>query len=170
MITRRLLWITLLFAVASPSIWSQFAQRGGIGGLVEDPTGALVPGAKVTLVQLGQNQTRQITSDAQGHYEFDNLVAGQYLLIAAAPGFSTAKSEAVTVNIGTITSYNFKLQTGSVTQTVTVNSETSGLQTDQVSVNANFSARQMEDMPLNGLNFTSVEALVPGITDRKSVV
>src|SRR5882757_3592735 len=63
---------------------AQFAQRGGMQGAVADPSGALIPGANVTLVQLGQNQTRQITADAHGHYEFDNLVAGQYLLTVTA--------------------------------------------------------------------------------------
>jgi Carboxypeptidase regulatory-like domain len=144
--------------------WAQFAQRGGIAGSIEDPTGAVVPGAKITLVQLGQNQTRQVTGDAQGHYEFNNLVAGQYLLTATADGFSRVKSEAVAANIGAITTYNFKLQAGSVNETVTVSAEGGGLQTDQVALNSNFSTRQMEDLPLNGQNFTSVEALVPGIT------
>lgn len=162
--TSRLLRILVLLAVATPSSWSQFAQRGGIAGSVEDSSGAHVPSAKITLVQIGQNQTRQIMSDAQGHYEFNNLVAGQYMLTASAQGFRTAQSESVPVNIGDVTAYNFKLQTGSVNQTVMVTTEVSGLQTDQVGVNTNFSTHQMEVLPLNGLNFTSLQALVPGIT------
>jgi hypothetical protein len=153
----------LLLSLTGES-WAQFAQRGAMQGAVSDPSGALIPKANVTLIQLGQHQTRQITTDAQGHYEFDNLVAGQYLITVTAQGFSTAKSEGVTVNIGSTTTYDFKLQTGSVSQTVTVTTEGGGLQTDQVGVSTDISARQMEELPLNGQNFTSVQALVPGLS------
>jgi hypothetical protein len=144
--------------------FAQFAQRGGLQGTVSDPSGAVVPRAKVTLVQIGENQNRELTTNGQGHFEFDNLVAGQYQLTAAAQGFTTAKSQAVTVNIGAITTYNFKLQAGSVSQTVTVSAEAGGMETDQVGVDSNISTRQMEDLPLNGRNFTSVMALTPGVS------
>jgi hypothetical protein len=153
----------LLLSLTGES-WAQFAQRGAMQGAVADPSGAIIPGASVSLEQLGQNQTRQTTTDARGHYEFDGLVAGQYRLTVTAQGFDTAKSEGVTVNIGSPSTYDFKLQPGAVTQTVTVNTESAGLQTDQASVSTDISARQMEELPLNGQNFTSIEALVPGIS------
>ena len=56
---------------------AQFAQRGGVAGSVFDPSGAVVPGAQITLVDPGQNQNRLVKSDALGHFEFDNLTAGQ---------------------------------------------------------------------------------------------
>ena len=159
---------TALMVVISPllvlSASAQFAQRGAVQGTVTDPTGALVPGAKVTLEQTGQTETRQLTTDAHGHYEFDNLVVGQYLITTTAQGFDTAQSQTVAVNIGAVTTFNVSLQAGSVSQTVTVSAEGGGIQTDQVSVTSNFSTRDLENLPLNGLNFTSLEALVPGIT------
>ena len=163
---RRVLLSALsLFLVLAPvRSWAQFAQRGGIQGTVYDPSGAVVPGVQVNAVQIGQTQGRQLTSDSNGHFEFNNLVAGQYGLTATAQGFSTAKSHAITVQIGGLTTYNFKLQTGSVSQTVTVTSQGSGLETDQVSVDTNISTRQMEQLPLNGRNFTSILALTPGVS------
>jgi uncharacterized surface anchored protein len=97
---RRILLVvfSLLFLLLSASSWAQFAQRGGVAGTVFDPTGAVVPGTQITLLDLAENQQRQIHADAAGHFEFDNLTAGQYQLTAALPGFETEKSEPITVN------------------------------------------------------------------------
>lgn len=162
---RILVSVFSLFLVLVPvCAWAQFAQRGGIQGTVYDSSGAVIPGVQVSAIPIGQTQGRQVTSDSKGHFEFNNLVAGQYRLTATAQGFATAKSNAVAVHIGGLTTYDFKLQTGSVSQTVTVTSQGNGLETDQVSVDTNISARQMEQLPLNGRNFTSIMALTPGVS------
>lgn len=164
--TRRILFalLSLFLLIKGPSAWAQFAQRGGIAGTVSDQSGAILPGVQISLLDLAQNQTRQEKANAAGHFEFDNLAAGQYQLTASIKGFRTEQSTAVTVNIGETSTYNFKLQPGSVNETVTVSAEAAGLETDQVGVNTNISTRQMEDLPLNGRNFTSIMALVPGVS------
>lgn len=95
--------LLFLLAFAIGAARAQFAQRGGIAGTVFDPAGAVVSGVRVALVQNGQSQGRQLASDAAGHFEFDNLAAGQYQLTATREGFDTANSEAITVNIGAMT-------------------------------------------------------------------
>lgn len=159
----RLLAFLLAF-LGSHVLLAQFAQRGGITGTISDPSGAAIPGVQVTLIQNGQSQGRQLKSDSSGHFEFDNLAAGQYQLSAQREGFDKAASEAITVNIGEMTNYNLKLRPGSVNQTVTVSAEAAGLETDQVGIDTNISSREMEDLPLNGRNFTSIMALVPGVS------
>jgi Carboxypeptidase regulatory-like domain/TonB dependent receptor len=156
------LFLVLLIATASG--WAQFAQRGGIEGTVFDNSGAVVPGAEVTLLDTAQNQTRQIKADSAGHFEFDNLTAGQYQLTAVMQGFQTNVSGTVTVNLGGNTHYDFKLHTGSVQQSVTVSGETNGIETDRTSLDTNVTARQIADLPLNGRNFTSIMALAPGVS------
>lgn len=158
----RVLGLALLLAVASPHAGAQFAQRGGIAGSVFDASGAVVAGAQVTLLD-SQNQSRQITADKAGHFEFDNLTAGLYRLTASLEGFESEKSQAITVNIGAVTNYDFNLHPGSVKQTVTVAAEQEGLETEGASVDTNVTARQFEDLPLNGRNFTSIAALAPGV-------
>ena len=153
----------LLLVVSSPA-WSQFAQRGGIEGTVLDPSGAVLPGAQITLLDLAQNQTREMKSDAVGHFEFSNLTAGQYQLTAVLQGFDTTKSAPVAVNIGGISHYDLKLKTGSVQQSVTVSEESVGLETDKISIDTNVTTQQFEDLPLNGRNFTSIAALAPGVS------
>ena len=156
-------WFCLLLLLVPDHSWAQFAQRGALSGSVFDPSGALVPGAQITLLDMAQNRTRQIKTDSTGHFEFDNLAAGQYQLTAAWPGFQTAKSEAITVNIGAVAHYDFRLHPGSEQQTVTVTAEAAGIETDQLNVDTNITARQFEELPLNGRNFTAVAALAPGV-------
>lgn len=162
---RRILlpWFCLLLLLVSGNAWAQFAQRGALSGTVFDASGAVVAGAQITLLDVAQNQTRQIKADSAGHFEFDNLAASQYQLTAAGPGFQTEKSEAITVNIGAVAHYDFKLHPGSEQQTVTVTAEAGGLETEQTSVDTNITARQFEELPLNGRNFTAVAALAPGV-------
>jgi hypothetical protein len=155
--------ISLFLILISASARAQFAQRGGIEGTVFDPSGAVLPGAQITLRDIAQNQTSQIRTDAAGHFEFNNLTAGQYELTAAMQGFGTEKSEPVTVNIGAVAHYDFKLHTGSVQQSITVTGEAGGLETDRISVDTNVTAQQFEQLPLNGRNFTAIAALAPGV-------
>ncbi len=112
---------------------------------------------------MAQNQTRQAVTDGTGHYAFSDLPAGQYVLSAERQGFATTKSEAVDVNIGRNTRYDFKLKPGSVSESVTVASSTVTLETGHAELTTNVSERQIEQLPLNGRNFTSIAALVPGV-------
>ncbi|MGO8720775.1 MAG: carboxypeptidase regulatory-like domain-containing protein [Acidobacteriaceae bacterium] len=154
----------LLLLIATVSAWAQFAQRGGIEGTVFDPSGAVVPGAQITLRDIAQNQSREMKTDAMGHFEFDNLTAGQYQLTAVMQGFQTDVSNPVAVNIGGVSHYDFKLHAGAVQQSVTVSGETRGLETDRISLDTDISSRQLSDLPLNGRNFTSITALAPGVS------
>jgi hypothetical protein len=156
--------IALLIVLLSSTSWAQFAQRGGVAGTVFDSTGAVVPGVQVTLLDLAQNQKRQIKADSSGHFEFDNLTAGQYQLTATQQGFETEKSEPITVNIGGSAHYDFKLRTGSATESITVTGQLGGIDTERTTIGTDISTQQLEDLPLNGRNFTSIAALSPGVS------
>ena len=155
------LFVVLL--IATVASWAQFAQRGGIEGIVFDTAGAVVPGARITLLDLTMKNTRQIEADSAGHFEFDNIVAGHYQLTAAKAGFETSVSEPITVNLGTIVRNDFRLSVGNTQQTVTVSSNTTGINTGSISLETNVTPQQFEDLPLNGQNFTQIAALAPGV-------
>jgi hypothetical protein len=162
---RILLAVASLFVLhACSSAWAQFAQRGGIEGRAFDSTGAVVPGAQITLLDIAQNQSRQIKADAVGHFEFDNLAAGLYQLTASLQGFQSEKSEPISVNIGAVAHYDFRLHAGSFAESVLVTAESGGLETDKISIDTNVSTQQLEELPLNGRNFTSIAALAPGVS------
>ena len=154
--------VFLLVTLSLPSR-AQFAQRGGIGGFVFDASSAAVVGAHVTLTDIARNQTREAVTDASGHFEFNDLSAGDYQLAAVQQGFESAQSETITVSIGRSTRYDFKLKPGSVSQSVTVTGETVGLETGQANVDTTVSEKQMAQLPLNGRNFTAIAALAPGV-------
>jgi len=155
---------SLFLLLISSTAWAQFAQRGGIEGSVFDAAGAVLPGAQITLLDVAQNQSRQVKSDAAGHFEFNDLTAGQFQLTASLPGFETEKSISLAVNIGGISRYDFKMHPGAVQESVTVSDQAAGLETDKISIDTNVTTQQLEDLPLNGRNFTSIAALAPGVS------
>ncbi len=158
------LFSVLFLILLSPFCQGQFAQRGGIGGFVLDASGAAVVGAQVTLSDLAQNATRDVVSDNSGHFEFNDLSAGDYQLAVSQTGFGGQKSETISVSIGGNVRYDFKLVPGSVAQSVTVTGETVGLETGHANVSTNVSEQQLDQLPLNGRNFTSIAALSPGVS------
>jgi hypothetical protein len=139
MTTRILLSLLLLFPLLfSAGAYAQFAQRGGLAGTVFDSSGAVVPACDITLLDVALNQSRHIKTDAAGHFEFNNLAAGQYQLTATAQGFATEQSHQITVNIGAIASYDFKLRAGSASQQITVTDQVGGLETDNATLDERF--------------------------------
>ena len=156
-----LLMLPALF-LAAPAI-AQFAQRGGVEGFVFDPSGAVIVGAQVTLVDLAEKQSRQSVTDATGHFDFADLAAGQYQINASATSFKAAQSEPITVNIGRTSRYDFKMSAGSLAQSVTVSSGAVTIDTGPADLSTDVSPQQVEDLPVNGRNFTEFAALTPGI-------
>src|SRR3979409_2335489 len=103
-------FLVLLLAVTAS------AQIGGgsIVGIVKDPTGAHVPGVQVRAHNQGTNEERQVTTNADGYYEFALLPAGTYQLKAEAPGFDKMLGEAFDLAAGTRPRIDFTLQVGSL--------------------------------------------------------
>src|SRR3954471_17646474 len=90
-----------------------FAQdRGSIAGTVTDPSGGVVPGAKVSVVSPGTNRARDIVSGEDGAYNFVNLPAGDYRVTASKEGFRGAEAPQVHVNVNTTTHVDMQLQVG----------------------------------------------------------
>ena len=156
-------WLLLAAVFLANRSFGQFAQRGGVEGFVLDASGAAVVNAEVTLTDLGQSHTRQATTDGTGHFVFSDLTAGQYRLSVKQQGFETVMSEPITLNIGRNSRYDFRLRPGSATQSVTVTSNTVALETGQANLSTNVSQQQIEQLPLNGRNFTAIAGLAPGV-------
>ena len=162
---RELLAILLLIVFFLPvTALGQFAQRGGINGAVTDSSGAALPGTPVTLIDVDRNLTQSQKTDAAGHFEFTGLVAGQYQISAQSPGFEAVKSDPIQVTIGTTVRYDLKLTVGSVKESVIVTSSSPLLSTEHASVGVEITEQQMQELPMNGLNFTSMAALTPGVS------
>ncbi|MBB5340173.1 TonB-dependent receptor [Tunturiibacter gelidoferens] len=160
-------WVVFFMTVVAPALsFGQFAQRGGVEGIVTDSTGAVVPGTTVTLLDLEQKATKTAMSDATGHYSFPEVTAGTYQVTASHAGFETTQSGVITVNLGRNARYDLQLKIGAQSEQVTVDSSTAVMETGQANLSTNVTEKQFEQLPLNGRNFTSVAALSPGISTQ----
>lgn len=150
----------------SPLIFGQ-ADTGSISGTVKDQSGAVIPGAKVTLTNEGTNVSRSVDTDASGFYVFSPVRVGSYTVSASQTGFSTVEQRSVAVNIQQNSVVPFTLNPGTVTQTIQVTSPAPLLETTGGAVRQVVGARQINDLPLNGRNYTFLAHLVAGVTQMQ---
>ena len=151
-----------VFTLAS---FAQFSQRGSINGVVTEASGAVVPHASVTLLDLGRNQTSTATSDASGHYEFPQLLPGNYQVSVETSGFKKSLSSPLVVSPQSEVRCDVQLQLASVSQQVTVTGSSAPLlQTEDADLDQNISQQQIANVPMNGRNWTSLTELTPGVS------
>ena len=137
---------------------------GSIGGTVTDQTGAVVPGAAITIINNNTGLTRNTTSGAGGEFSIIDLPAGTYTLSVTAQGFKPVKTTGIGITVGLVSQQNVKLSVGAVTQQVTVSGAATSLQTQQTNVHTTISNYAVQNLPLNIYhNFQSVELLAPGV-------
>src|SRR5437868_10317878 len=137
-------------------------DTGSISGTVSDPSGAVVKGANVRLLNDGTGAELTTTASDDGVYTFSPVRIGSYTLSASAQGFQTTRQH-VTVNIGAAMLANFTLKPGSISETVEVTSTAPQLQTQDASVGQVVDARNVNNLPLNGRNFTFLAQTVAGV-------
>ena len=159
-------WFILLFLLMC-SIPSAFAQltTADIVGTVTDSTGAVLPNASVTIVNLGTHETRNATTSGSGEYQVTLLPVGHYSITVTAPGFKTTTTPDLSVEAGDRAHSDAHLETGGQSETVTVEASTPLLQADNSTVSSTVGAKAMQDLPLNGRNFVQLVALVPGANE-----
>ena len=112
--TRSFLCIPLLLLAAGTPAWAQ-AGRGGISGLVSDPTGAVVAGARVNALNHATGIVQSTVTTGGGLYSFVSLNPGVFEVTAAHKGFESVAEENVTVSVDQVSTVNIALQVGAVT-------------------------------------------------------
>ena len=154
-----------VFALAAFSAAaSAQTATGGINGTVADPNGAAVPGATVTLTNRATNIEMRVTSGESGYYTFVNVSPGTYFLEVEAQGFSTARTPPFDVGVSQTLTRNVALSVGEVTQTVEVLAGGELIQSSSTELGTVIPREAIEDLPLNGRNFTQLLTLTPGVT------
>ncbi|MGI8960868.1 MAG: carboxypeptidase-like regulatory domain-containing protein [Bryobacteraceae bacterium] len=114
-LSTRALLVTVVLSLPCGIVSAQ-SNQGAIAGNVQDPSGALVPGANVVAKGVGTGTTYQTVSSSAGSYVFSNVQIGNYDVTATAPGFKAAQVTDVVVQVGTTSSLNITLETGEVSQ------------------------------------------------------
>jgi len=139
-------------------------DMGSISGIVRDPSGAAIPNAKMVLTNEGTNITIATTTGSEGQYTFSPVKAGRYSLSASATGFRTVKQNNVTLDVQQKLEVDISLTIGQATETVVVDAAPPLLQTLDASVGQVVEEKAINDLPLNGRNFTFLAQLSAGVT------
>jgi hypothetical protein len=143
--------------------------RGGIAGVVTDPTGAVIAHAKLTLSSPETGFTRVSESTGSGDYAFQDLQLGTYTLTAESAGFAASKTDGIVVRPGQVYSLALKLSPASSTQQVEVNAAAISLDTESSTNNSVVNERAVQNIPLNGRDFTQLIKIVPGYNGAGSI-
>ncbi len=155
------LFVTTVLGAPSPL---RGATGGSISGTVADPSGAVVVGAALKLVNTAQQTTYQVVSEKQGLYSFPNLPVGRYDLTISAAGFSTQRKINLTVDTDSAIRVDVALVIGAETASVMVTSSTRvAVDTVATHLGEVISGSQMTALPLNGRSYTDLLAIQPGV-------
>ena len=152
-----------LSGLLSSAAFAQVAGSGAISGAITDPTGAVIPGAKVTLIHSSTGVTQSVTANAAGLFNFLSLTPGTYSLQVTHGGFQTAVHSEIRVTVDQTTTVDFKLQVGRVTQVVRISGSSSLAATTNTTVGALISRKTIERVPLLDRDVYSLVQLSPGV-------
>src|SRR6201997_3291079 len=138
-------------------------DQGAITGTVTDNTGAIVPGAQVTLSATDTGLTLQSRSNGSGNFTFSPIKIGNYSVSASASGFQTTTRQNIHVDVQQRLQVNLALTPGQVSQTVTVTGAVELLQTQSSAVGQVIDTKTINDTPLNGRNWVYIAQLTAGV-------
>lgn len=157
-----LLGLAAIVLLSSTMLAQTTISTGSIVGTVTDPSGAVVSGAKVLIINKGTNQTITITTNSSGTFSSGALIPGDYRVRVAGTGFTTSEVSVV-VQVNTTASANVKLAVGQSSQVVEVQGTEVAVNTEQATVQGVLTAEQIENLPINGRNFLDLAQLEPGV-------
>src|ERR1700730_8361667 len=152
--------VVVLFSLA----FSAAAQtyRGAINGTVTDPSGAVIPDAEVKARNKATQITASTTSTSDGQFAFQDLPVGSYVVVITASGFPEMSVDNVMVTQGSIYTLPVKLALSQQATTVEVSAATLSLATTTETQTTTVTGGQLQDMPLNGRDFTQLISVTPG--------
>jgi hypothetical protein len=153
--------LTLFLALAAP-LWAQ-KDAGAIVGLVRDPSGAVVAGAKVTITDVERGIAIAVSTSDQGEYVASPLRIGRYSVTVEKQGFKKAVAGPVQVNIQDRVGVDLQLEPGMATEVVTVTGERPQLETETSELGQVVDSRRINSLPLNGRNYAQLALLGTGV-------
>ncbi|WP_433983931.1 carboxypeptidase-like regulatory domain-containing protein [Tunturiibacter empetritectus] len=160
-----------VFAFGLVALCAGFSARSGeaqltngdVIGTVTDTTGAVIPGAKVTLTNTGTKVAAIATTNDTGDYTFNLLNPGQYTVTIEAKGFKKLVIPGFALAAGDRLRENEKMELGNVAETVEVTAAAPLLQTDSSTVQSTVTEQSVQNLPLNGRNFINLVQMQPGV-------
>lgn len=151
------MFLTILVIPALAQVFT-----ASIHGTVLDPTGAATPGVSISLINVATAVERHTTTNATGNYNLQDVVPGDYTLSASASGFKTEKLAQFTLTVAQTATLDFSLEVGKVQSSVTVQARGEMIQASTSELGAAVTERNVEELPMNGRNFTQLLWMTPG--------
>jgi hypothetical protein len=142
---------------------AQSIISGDVTGTVTDPSGAAIPGATVTLLNVSTNASQKTTTNSEGSYRFAFVPPGTYGITVNASGFQTQTRSGFAVTAGQPTTVSVQLPLAGASQTVTVESAGSFLQVQNADVATNYNAGMIQNLPNPGGDITYFAQTAPGV-------
>jgi hypothetical protein len=161
---RVLLQVVLLVVTFCGAAW---AQNGSITGTVKDPSGAAISGASVVVTSPDRGITRHTTTNSTGEYNESALSPGSYDVIVTAAGFKKFEARGVVLDVAQKARVDVDLQVGSISTEVIVQGENvAQVETQSSELAGTVTGKEITQLELNGRNFTTLVALVPGVSNQ----
>ena len=163
-----------LLAVASlivlPAFIPSRAQvaNGAISGTVTDASGAIIPGAKITISNTGTGVSRTMQTDDAGFYSAEGLGVGQYQVSVSKSGFKESVAAGIQIDPGTRRTNNVSLSVGETTTSVEVNTNAQQINTETSESGGTITDKQIANLMLNGRNFQTLAIAVPGVASTSA--
>jgi outer membrane receptor protein involved in Fe transport len=160
----------VLFAAFCFVSAAAFAQEatGRVVGTITDPTGAVVPNAKITVTNVDTQISRETTTEADGSYQVPALPIGRYTVSAEAPGFRKIVTAAQPLEINQAQRVDIRLEVGSSSETVQVQSNATNVETVTATLGSAVTTSFINDLPLNGRDTLGLALMAPGVIPSTS--
>jgi len=159
------MWFGVLACIAMLCAATLSAQefRGTVLGRVSDPTGAVVPGAKVTITNQETNVPVNVETNAEGNYVAPYMIPGTYRVVVTSAGFKKWVREGVIVQINARIAIDATLQIGAVSEAVTVTAESPLLQTADADLGQVVNRDFLDNLPISGRSVLDLADMAPGV-------
>lgn len=154
---------TALVVLLSASALFGQGNFGRIFGTVTDPTGAVLPGGQISIIDKDRGLARSLVSDEVGLYNAPTLIPGTYTVRVELPGFKVLDRQNVVVEVGQEIRIDVAIQPGAAAETVTVNEAVPLIDTTGATLGGVLENAAINDMPLNGRNYQNLLNLLPGV-------
>ena len=149
----------------SGAAWAQ-TTNGEVRGTVTDPSGAVVPGATITVVQVDTGATRKVTTDKDGLFDVPELPVGTYSVAAEAAGFKKYVANGIVVTIGHVAALSLPLQVGGSMESVTVEANAVQVETTSTQIGGVMTDMSVRELPLSTRNTYELLQLQPGVQSQ----
>ncbi|HSE20572.1 MAG TPA: carboxypeptidase-like regulatory domain-containing protein, partial [Pyrinomonadaceae bacterium] len=137
------------------------SNTGSIVGVVQDVNGSAIPGATVTVTNVGTNDTKTVQANGEGYYEALSLPTGVYRIVGTASGFADATLSDVRLAVGDRLRMDLQMGVGAVSANVMVAAQTN-VETETSTLGDTITSARVANVPVNGRDFTGLLSTVPG--------